>query len=70
MPTRRLPPPRFASVPCASLAVILAFLTMSVFPLSAQQTPAPAATRTIVFFGDSLSAGYGLANAAEEAFPR
>ena len=69
MPTRRLPPPRFASVPCAPLAAILAFLTMSVSPLSAQQTPAPAATRTIVFFGDSLSAGYGLANAAEEAFP-
>ncbi len=69
MPTRRLSPPRFVSVPCASLAVILAFLTMSVSFLSAQQIPAPTATRTIVFFGDSLSAGYGLANAADEAFP-
>ena len=45
---------------------------MSFSPLSGQQAaPAapPAAPRTIVFFGDSLSAGYGLANAASEAFP-
>ncbi len=42
---------------------------MSTSPLFAQQTPVAAATRTIVFFGDSLSAGYGLADAADEAFP-
>jgi acyl-CoA thioesterase-1 len=40
------------------------------------QTPGPAAPsptagpkRTILFFGDSLTAGYGLANPATEAFP-
>ena len=49
-------------------AVLLAGLLMSVSPL-AGQTTAPAAPRTILFFGDSLSAGYGLANAADEAFP-
>ncbi len=45
---------------------------MSFSPLFGQQTPAvaaPTAPRTILFFGDSLSAGYGLANAADEAFP-
>ena len=58
-------PPRFLTA--------LAGLTMSFSPLSAQ-VPAPAGApaappRTILFFGDSLSAGYGLANAADEAFP-
>ena len=39
---------------------------------SAQQTPAATTTtvpRTILFLGDSLSAGYGLDNAATQAFP-
>ncbi len=50
-------------------AACLAGLTMSFSALHAQQTPAAASPRTILFFGDSLSAGYGLANAADEAFP-
>jgi acyl-CoA thioesterase-1 len=40
------------------------FLALAVVALCAE--PAP---RTIVFFGDSLTAGYGLAEPAEEAFP-
>ena len=44
------------------------------FPASAPaQTPpapaGPAAPRTILFFGDSLTAGYGLDNPGAEAFP-
>ena len=45
---------------------------MSVSSLFAQGSAAPGASpgpRTILFFGDSLSAGYGLANAADQAFP-
>ncbi len=72
MPTRRLSPPRPAAAVFGWLAAALASLIMSVSPLFGQQTPPaapPNAPRTILFFGDSLSAGYGLANAAEEAFP-
>ena len=66
MPLRRIFPFRLASC--------VACLTMSFSPLSAQETNPAASTaapppRTILFFGDSLSAGYGLANAAAEAFP-
>ena len=62
MPFRRLFPP--------CLAVSLAALLMTFSPLSAQEpTPPGAQPRTILFFGDSLSAGYGLDNAADEAFP-
>lgn len=44
---------------------------MSLSPLFGQEPPpaAGAPPRTILFFGDSLSAGYGLADAADEAFP-
>jgi acyl-CoA thioesterase-1 len=44
----------FASVVCAGIA-------------AAQ--PSPAAPRTLVFFGDSLTAGYGLDDPDAEAFP-
>ncbi len=62
MPSRRLFP--------SCLTASLAGLIMSFSPLSAQETTSPAVPpRTILFFGDSLSAGYGLDNAADEAFP-
>jgi len=35
----------------------------------AGQASAPAPSRTIIFFGDSLTAGYGLADPATEAYP-
>ena len=52
-------------------AILLAGLLMSASSLFAQAAGTPASTppRTILFFGDSISAGYGLANAGEEAFP-
>lgn len=72
MSIRRPSPPCFPAAMVGRLAAILAFLTMSLSSLSGQQTPAaaaPTAPRTILFFGDSLSAGYGLDNAADESFP-
>lgn len=45
------------------LPLLFAFLVSAVSSLAA------AAPRTIVFFGDSLTAGYGLGNPAEEAYP-
>ena len=39
------------------------------FCLGLAAAPAHAAPKTIVFFGDSLTAGFGLAEPAEQAFP-
>jgi acyl-CoA thioesterase-1 len=52
---------------CSAALLWLGLLTA----VDAQNTtPMPAAApRTILFFGDSLTAGYGLDNPAEEAFP-
>lgn len=43
-------------------------LIATVLP-SIRAADAPADTRTIVFFGDSLTAGYGLENPSAEAYP-
>lgn len=47
---------------CAAAAA--GFLLMTAAPAPAQETP-----KAILFFGDSLSAGYGLDNAAAASFP-
>lgn len=47
------------------------FLLVSLVPFAAPRLAAAASSgpRTIVFFGDSLTAGYGLSNPAAEAYP-
>lgn len=42
---------------------------LSIILLLAPALPAAAPTKTILFFGDSLTAGYGLADPAAESFP-
>jgi acyl-CoA thioesterase-1 len=49
-----------------ALAVLLPFAAVSV---AAAAMPTDPATRTIVFFGDSLTAGYGLADPARDSYP-
>jgi len=53
------------------LAVFLSFVAVVAQRLAAADSrPAAASTpRTIVFFGDSLTAGYGLVDPASEAYP-
>ncbi len=68
MPIRAFFPPRLPLFPLALLACI-AFIA----PIArGQGSAAPAMnppTHNILFFGDSLTAGYGLENAPAEAFP-
>jgi len=47
-----------------ALAALFLFAGLALAPARAAEAP-----RTIVFFGDSLTAGYGLDNPADEAFP-
>ena len=51
---------------------LLACLSLVASPVRAEGAPTPAMnppTRNVLFFGDSLTAGYGLASPATEAFP-
>ena len=57
--------PRWGIVPGMFLRTILALL-LATFAGSLWAEDAP---RTILFFGDSLTAGYGLADPATEAYP-
>ena len=57
-------PPQGRSQTCPTLGLIAAFVCF----LAAPARPAEPA-RTIIFFGDSLTAGYGLADPTAEAFP-
>lgn len=50
------------------LVWVLFTLVLALRPLAAADAQ-PAATHTIVFFGDSLTAGYGLAEPNEESYP-
>ena len=66
--------PRQAIAAWAAAAGSLLFACMPFSPLSGQATaaadvPAAPTKRTILFFGDSLTAGYGLPDPATEAFP-
>lgn len=55
---------RLVTTLCVFLGLFLAHL-----PAAESVAKAPAATRTIVFFGDSLTAGYGLDDPANDAYP-
>ena len=70
-------PPLAHLLPAIPLLIGLAFLSSSAHAQGASpatnaapttQNPSPA-THNILFFGDSLTAGYGLDNASQEAFP-
>ena len=55
-------------------AFLLQISPLCLFPAvsrisAAEVLPAPAAVRTILFFGDSLTAGYGLDEPATESYP-
>ncbi len=62
-----LPPPAYLLI----ILPLLLGVTLFSSPAPAQGTATSpgSSTRTILFFGDSLTAGYGLANASQEAFP-
>jgi acyl-CoA thioesterase-1 len=66
--TRRQPgrAPLGAVRPWTLLLLALGALMLGRPPVGAAELPA---TKAIVFFGDSLTAGYGLEDAAESAFP-
>ena len=53
------------------LRCLLLVVCLGLLAAARAQDPAPAATapHTILFFGDSLTAGYGLENASTQAFP-
>jgi acyl-CoA thioesterase-1 len=53
----------------ALLAAAGAAVAGAAWSAPASAVPAPASTRTLVFFGDSLAAGYGLDDPATESFP-
>jgi acyl-CoA thioesterase-1 len=58
--------------PISGLLALFVLVFSAPSALRAQATPtpaAPAAPHTILFFGDSLTAGYGLDGGAEEAYP-
>lgn len=66
--------PRYRSSAFSLFVCWVCFAGTSVFPsltLRAADAPAPARAepRTIVFFGDSLTAGYGLEDPASDAYP-
>ncbi len=61
------PPTRFL-FPAALLAC-LGFLPTPARSQGAAASPMAPTTRSILFFGDSLTAGYGLSSPATEAFP-
>ncbi len=54
------------------VVLVAAFVVASLLPLAAATaatTPARQAPHTLVFFGDSLTAGYGLPDPARDAYP-
>jgi acyl-CoA thioesterase-1 len=62
-----------AGASCAAVLLLLSFCMPSPMlrgqPAKGASSPTSGPKRTILFFGDSLTAGYGLADPATEAFP-
>jgi acyl-CoA thioesterase-1 len=59
----------FLSIMAAGAYAALLLPLLALPGRAADAAPAAATKRTILFFGDSLTAGYGLADAATESFP-
>jgi acyl-CoA thioesterase-1 len=59
------------AIPAITAAGLCAAMLLPLLasPGRAADAPAVASKRTILFFGDSLTAGYGLTDAANESFP-
>ncbi|MES2696795.1 MAG: arylesterase [Verrucomicrobiota bacterium] len=59
----------FSLVPVFIPLACLAYFAISFFSALSTASPAAGAPRTVVFFGDSLTAGYGLENPGDDAYP-
>ena len=62
-------PPDALGAASLLVGLALAVVLVPTRAAAASEAPTPAPAHTVVFFGDSLTAGYGLDNASQQAFP-